>query len=149
MANGRDHGIGRRRRSEWMRCKHGSQSDQRGANDNDSSERQPKEKQMGTMTDLQIAEWQEKTGIKPATGERLEILTALSHAAYDAIKIIELEISGIRHGDGAWHGADVIGGMISRFAELGRRLDDYHTQALRKADPNFDAGYQPTFDSLW
>ena len=30
---------------------------------------------------------------------------------FELIKIIELEISGIRDGDGYWHGSDVIGGL--------------------------------------
>ena len=52
-----------------------------------------------------------KAGIEPATGERAEILEALSKAAFEMIKVIELERSGIRDGDGYWHGGDVIGHM--------------------------------------
>lgn len=68
---------------------------------------------MGTRTDVEIARWQEKAGIEPATGERAEILRKLSDAAFEAIKIIELERSGIRDGDGCWHGSDVIGHVTS------------------------------------
>jgi hypothetical protein len=77
---------------------------------------------MGQMTDFQIARWQEKAGIKPATGEHARILNNLSNAAFEAIKIIELERSGIRDGDGYWHGGDVIGGMCRDLTELCERL---------------------------
>jgi hypothetical protein len=79
---------------------------------------------MGQMTDFQIARWQEKAGIKPATGEYTRILNDLSDAAFEAIKIIELEKCDIRDGDGYWHGSDVIGGMISNLIELCRRLKE-------------------------
>ena len=64
----------------------------------------------------------EATGITAATGERAETLRALSDAAFEAIKIIELERSGIRDGDGFWHGADVIGHITGRLADLCERL---------------------------
>jgi hypothetical protein len=67
---------------------------------------------MGTYTDATIAAWQEEAGIKPATGKYAELLEKLSHAAFEAIKVIELEKSGIRDGDGYWHGSDVIGEMM-------------------------------------
>jgi hypothetical protein len=77
---------------------------------------------MGIRTDRQIAAWQRKAGIEPATGGRAQILNELSRAAFDAIKIIELERSGIRDGDGYWHGGDVIGGMTGDLTELCARL---------------------------
>lgn len=43
-------------------------------------------------------------GIEPATGERAKVLRDLSALCFDVIKIIELERSGIRDGDGYWHG---------------------------------------------
>jgi hypothetical protein len=61
---------------------------------------------MGQMTDARIAAWQAKAGIEPATGNRAKILSELSDACFEAIKIIELERSGIRDGDGYWHGGD-------------------------------------------
>jgi hypothetical protein len=73
---------------------------------------------MGYRTDYDIAQWQEKSGIKPATGKRAELLRDLSNAAFEAIKTIELELSGIRDGDGYWHGADVIGHTIDELAGL-------------------------------
>jgi hypothetical protein len=63
---------------------------------------------MGCITDLGIASWQQEVGLTPATGEYAELLNKLSDAAVEAIKIIELERSGIRDGDGYWHGCGVI-----------------------------------------
>lgn len=69
-----------------------------------------------------IRDGQEPSGIFPATGDRARILNDLSNAAFEAIKIIELERSGIRDGDGYWDGSDVIGGMASRLIELSNQL---------------------------
>jgi hypothetical protein len=73
---------------------------------------------MGQRTDAAIATWQAKAGIKPAAGERARVLDDLSKACFEAIKIIELERSGIRDGDGYWHGSDVIGHMARELIEL-------------------------------
>ena len=67
---------------------------------------------MGQLTHARIAAWQEAAGIEPATGDRLERLRETSKAAYDLIQIIELEISGIRDGDGHWHGSDPLQGKV-------------------------------------
>ena len=75
---------------------------------------------MGTRTDASIAAWQEQSGIKPATGKRAELLNKLSQAAFEAIKIIELELSGVRDGDGYWHGSDAIGYTIDELSRLCR-----------------------------
>jgi hypothetical protein len=77
---------------------------------------------MGMMTNRTIEAWQKRAGIEPATGERAEILRALSEAAFDAIKVIELERSGIRDGDGLWHGGDVIWHMANELTSLSARL---------------------------
>jgi hypothetical protein len=61
---------------------------------------------MGMLTDANTKAWQEHAGIKEATGYYRENLRAMSQAAFELIKIIELEISGIRDGDGYWHGSD-------------------------------------------
>lgn len=108
---------------------------------------------MGSLTDARIACWQEKSGIKPATGNRAELLRRISNAAFDAIKVIELELSGIRDGDGYWHGSDVIlytiDGLAGLCGDLRNALDDEQQPehvpsrgwaALRSgADPNCPA----------
>jgi hypothetical protein len=70
----------------------------------------------------------EQTGIEPATGERARLLDELSQAALEAIKIVELERSGIRDGDGYWH-ADVIGGMTGDLNKLCERLMKTYDEA--------------------
>jgi hypothetical protein len=77
---------------------------------------------MGSMTDANIAAFQKATGITPATGARAELLEELSQAAFQLIKIIEMERSGIREGDGKWHGCDVMGHAVNDIARLYARL---------------------------
>jgi hypothetical protein len=84
---------------------------------------------MGVVTDQRIADWQQHAGIVPASGERANVLVALSKAAYEAIQIIELERSGIRDGDGYWHGSDVIGMMTSQLAGIMFRLKQIDDKA--------------------
>jgi hypothetical protein len=90
---------------------------------------------MGSRTDADIAAWQKAARIEPAAGEHLEALNRLSNAAFEAIKIIELEKSGIRDGDGYWHGSDVIGGMTRDLISLCERL----VQPYGKRDAHNDS----------
>ena len=78
---------------------------------------------MGQMTDMRIAEWQKKAGIEPATGERRKALDDLSRQAYELIRVIELECSGIRDGDGRWHGSDALGGTVHNLATQWDRMN--------------------------
>jgi hypothetical protein len=78
---------------------------------------------MGSMTDAQIAAWQKATGITPATGDRAKLLEAMSQAAFELIRTIELERSGIRDGDGWWHGSDVMGHAAGDIGELYERWE--------------------------
>lgn len=66
---------------------------------------------MGQMTDTKIEAWQKAAGIEPATGERLKGYEAAQKLAFDLIKVIELEKSGIRDGNGYWHGSDPLGSI--------------------------------------
>jgi hypothetical protein len=59
---------------------------------------------MGTMTDAKIRAWQAAAGIEPAEGARAQALDRMSDLAHQLIEVIALERSGIRHGDGHWHG---------------------------------------------
>jgi hypothetical protein len=76
--------------------------------------------EMGKVTDARVAIWQKKAGIEPATGDRAELLEEMSQAAFELIKVVELELSGIRDGDGHWYG-DVWGGMTRDFVKLFKR----------------------------
>jgi hypothetical protein len=79
-------------------------------------------KQMGMTTEIQIEAWQKKCGIEPATGGRLDAWRRLQDVCFEAIKIAELEKSGIRDGDGYWHGGDVVGHLCSDLREAVDRL---------------------------
>jgi hypothetical protein len=59
---------------------------------------------MGMRRELEIAERQALIGLKPATRRQAELLEKMSNAAFELIKVIELERSGIRDGDGYWSG---------------------------------------------
>ncbi len=78
---------------------------------------------MGMITDMEIKAWQERAGLKPATGEVLNLWCELQSVAFEAIRIAELEKSGIRDGDGCWHGGDVLGGMWSDLKTVVTRLE--------------------------
>jgi hypothetical protein len=67
---------------------------------------------MGLQHEFDLQVFEEKTGIKPARGERLQILERISAKAFKLTKIIELERSGIRDGYGIWAGSDAVGGMV-------------------------------------
>ena len=73
---------------------------------------------MGSMTDANIAAFQKATGIRPATGAQAELLEESSQAAFQLIKFLELERSGIRDGDGYWHGCDAMDHAVNDIARL-------------------------------
>jgi hypothetical protein len=76
---------------------------------------------MGSRTNYEIAAWQAKAGIKEAVGERRECLEALSNAAFELIKIIPLEMSGIRDGNGYWYGGAPVDEAVADLMKLCRR----------------------------
>jgi hypothetical protein len=77
---------------------------------------------MGQRTDAAIKAWQERAGLRPATGAYEQTLRELSQEAFTLIKIIELEKSGIRDGDGYWHGSDVVGAIMHETIGLCKRV---------------------------
>lgn len=102
---------------------------------------------MGSRTDADIAAWQKAAGIEEATGERGKILRSLSNAAFEAIKIIELERSGIRDGDGLWHGSDVIGGMTRDLISLCQRLMGDAHDGASPDKPSLDNLFEQEIDN--
>ena len=72
---------------------------------------------MGSLTDAAIACWQEESGIEPVIGERYKLLRKIQNDALDLIRTIELEISGIRGGDGWWHGSNPLAGQVREIVE--------------------------------
>jgi hypothetical protein len=77
---------------------------------------------MGAMTEANIAAWQKASGLEPSPEQ--ELLGKMSDAAFELIKVIELERSGIRDGDGYWHGSDAMGGTAQ---DLVRIIEEYET----------------------
>jgi hypothetical protein len=58
-----------------------------------------------------------RPGSSPQRESRL--LQELSQAAFELIKAVELERSGIRDGNGRWIGSDGMGGQIEEVARIG------------------------------
>jgi len=77
---------------------------------------------MGMRTEMQMEAWQKAFGIEPATGEMLDAWCRLQDACVEAIKVAEPEKSGIRDGDGYWHGSDVVGHTLSDLHDAINRL---------------------------
>jgi hypothetical protein len=82
---------------------------------------------------FQIEQFEAQTGIKSATGDEAKVLNDLSKLAYELIRVVELERSGIRDGDGYWSGTDPIQHICKdidgRMRELSR-LDEEKRRAL-------------------
>ena len=76
---------------------------------------------MGRMTDWKIGEFQEATGLRPATGAHLATLKRLQRTVAEYLEVLALEKSGIRDGDGMWHGGDPVEGDAKTIERLARR----------------------------
>jgi hypothetical protein len=77
---------------------------------------------MGMRTEMQMEAWQKAFGLQPATGEVFDAWCRLQDACVEAIKVAELEKSGIRDGDGYWHGSDVVGAILGDLHDAINRL---------------------------
>ena len=73
---------------------------------------------MASQTELKIAEWQSFVGITPAKGRRAEILEKITRHAVSLIQLAALEKSGIRNGDGCWHGGSPFALIAENLKEL-------------------------------
>ncbi|MDQ3347581.1 MAG: hypothetical protein M3545_06400 [Acidobacteriota bacterium] len=76
---------------------------------------------MGQQTTAHLNAFAQQTGIVPARGRRAETLERLSQLGLELIRVVELERSGIRDGDGHWHGTDVLAAVV---ANINRAADD-------------------------
>lgn len=86
----------------------------------------------GSITDANIRASQKHAGIAPATGHYAKDLEEISRAAFELIKIVELEASGIRD-DGYWHGSDALYGTLKKVGVLSERVKDDRPEAAMKA----------------
>ncbi len=77
---------------------------------------------MGASRNYQIEKFEAETGLRAATGKRADVLRQLSDQAFELVKIIEHERSGIRDGDGYWGGSDPLGGTVRDLSNLFQKL---------------------------
>jgi hypothetical protein len=97
---------------------------------------------MGAGADADIEAFQERTGIKPAKGAYADKLDRLSQAAFDLIKIIEIERCGIRDGNGFWHGSDAMDGSVREIQSI---WDEEHGRDGANPDTD-EMPFYETFD---
>ena len=75
---------------------------------------------MSDLRNIAIASFQERVGLDPPRGQRLDHLERMQRVAFDLIKILELEKSGIREGDGYWTGCDPVAETVFQLDTLER-----------------------------
>ncbi len=81
---------------------------------------------MGMVTDWEIADFRARSGIAVPEPEIQALWCNLQDLAYEVIKVASLEVSGVRDGDGYWHGAEVIGATLLVLERAVRRLRRYY-----------------------
>ena len=79
---------------------------------------------MGVYRNSAIECFQKHAGLEPACGQRRELLERMQQLAFDLIKILELEISGIRDGDGYWGYSDPVSGTVEKLGTLEHELEE-------------------------
>ncbi|TQE91481.1 MAG: hypothetical protein FKY71_20205 [Spiribacter salinus] len=79
---------------------------------------------MGARTEANLKAFADQTGIRPATGGKLDRLNTIQELALELIRLAELEKSGICGGDGAWYGCDPIEGVAREIHEATQRRDE-------------------------
>jgi hypothetical protein len=77
---------------------------------------------MGQNRYSQIADFQARTGLKPATGDRHEIYESMKKTCIELWECLILEQSGICEGDGHWSGCDPIEHHVSNLQDLLKQL---------------------------
>jgi hypothetical protein len=63
-------------------------------------------------------------------------LRKLQKEAFELIMVLELEASGIRDGDGFWHGSDPPSGILRDIQELAEQLDAEREKIYRAGAGN-------------
>ncbi len=79
---------------------------------------------MGQLRDSAIASFQKHAGLDLRCGQQRELLERMQRVAFDLIRILELEISGIRDGDGYWGGCDPVSEMVIELGALEHKLHE-------------------------
>jgi len=75
---------------------------------------------MGQVRNTTIEMFQKHAGLEPARGQQCEMLKRMQHHAFELIRILEMEISGIREGDGLWSGCDPVHETVNELVTLER-----------------------------
>jgi hypothetical protein len=79
---------------------------------------------MGAIRDNDISLFREAAGIQPAKGSKLALLREMQSDAFELIKQIELEISGIRDGDCKWYSSDPISGIVTNMTSVNFQIEN-------------------------
>lgn len=104
---------------------------------------------MGMQTEMAIKRWQKNAGLSVPDPEVRSAWRDLQDKCFTTIKVAELEMSGIRDGDNAWHGSDVIGAILGDLNEVLSRLmalngigAKYYGEQLQPQPEQFNPGPQ-------
>lgn len=73
---------------------------------------------MGQQVEANIAAWRKAAGIEGPTDDSWQKLSEIEKLTFDLMKLIVLEMSGIRDGDGHWYGSDPLDGTIRQIYEV-------------------------------
>jgi hypothetical protein len=87
----------------------------------------PTEAKMGMQRDADTAEFQREARITLPNAEQQRLWRELQETCFQAIRIAELEVSGIRDGDSYWGGGDVLGGIWGDLRSVVDRLDNAYS----------------------
>jgi hypothetical protein len=67
------------------------------------------------------------SNIKPAIGRKRVLLEQIWNTAEELAKVAGLEMSGVRDGDGYWHGSDVVGAAMQNIVSLIEQYQQHMT----------------------
>src|SRR5438046_10357875 len=90
---------------------------------------------MGQITDARIKEFQERAGLSRPTDKDAEVLRRMKQDAFQQIECIVLELSGIRDGDGQWHGNCPIHALVQQLSDLDNTLSQFDYARWENIDP--------------
>jgi hypothetical protein len=78
-----------------------------------------------------IAEWQERAGLTSPSPEQRARIQEARKAIYRVLEILTLEESGIRDGDGTWHGSNAFHAVGDTFRQLATDLYEMPDELVR------------------
>jgi hypothetical protein len=90
---------------------------------------------MGIRTDEAIRDFQRRAGIEPPTKSQSDTLKTISETAHELVETCIREQTGIRDGDGAWHGSDPVDGLLSKLTYLQRVWGEKKSNPSSEEEP--------------